>query len=542
MRNEIEGSRLTTLGDRAAFAAAALMSVGVVVIQAMWMLRAGPLWRDEIGAVGIAVVEPLSTMFSDLLFDSFPIGHYLLMRAWMEAFSATDTSLRVFGMVVAIVPVAIVWWAARVTNVHAPLLALSLYLLHPIVIRYSSSIRAYGLGMALCLATWVLIWKVTRDGGPGNWASASVAALLSVHVSYQNWFFLAAMCTASAIVSARIGQRRRAVGVFAIGLSCAVTVIPYLSIVERAGAWNELARLGLSPLLLAQHWQRFFGLAGTPHLLAWMAVTGIVLWRGVVAWQRSLEDAKSRDVLFASLTAILVTVAFGAFLLVLGFLVNPWYFLPWVAIAAVAAEPAVVATLHGWVRPALAAVAVIVALTTVPAIRSNLSMQYTGVVDIAKVVEARAEDRDLVIVYPWEFGITFNRYYGGRTEWKTMPPIMDHRWHRYDQYAEVLRSGTELEPFLAEIDRVLESGGRIWLITKMRFETRMGSMKGIPRVDQMWRVEVRRRLYERARRMEGPLKPATSVLEYEDPWLEVWKALPTSEGGNPMGATDPSAE
>lgn len=511
-------------GSRVATLAAVLLSACVVVVQSIWMFQAGPLWRDEAGAVSIAAVGSLSDIFPSLLFDSFPIGHYLAMRAWIVVFSAADTSLRAFGFVVAILALGIVWMAARSMRIRGPLIALSLYLLHPIAIRYSSSIRAYGLAMLLCLLTWVTVWKATRDGGGRAWVLAAGSALLAVHLSYQNWFFLAAICIASAIVSVRSGSNGRAVGVLALGAGCAITVVPYLSILERAGAWNELARVGLSPALLATHWLRFLEVPGTPHVLAWLAVTGVVIWKGAAAWRRGPAEGADREVVYASLTFVLATLAFGSFLLLLGFLVNPWYFIPWVAIASVSAEPALQSAFPGRKQVVLALCAILLVLSAAPAVRSNFSMKYTGVVAIAGIIEERAGEQDLVIVYPWEAGITFARYYEGDTEWCTMPPITDHKWHRYDQYADVLRQEGELERFIARLDRVFDAGGRIWLVTKMQFESEMGSMKGIPREDQRWRVQVRRHLTERARRVEGPFKPAGSVLEYEDPWVEVWEA------------------
>ena len=53
---------------------------------------------------------------------------------------------------------------------------------------------------------------------------------------------------------------------------------------------------------------------------------------------------------------------------------------------------------------------------------------------IADVLRERAAPRDLIIVHPWTFGVSFDRQYSGPTPWTTVPPLADHRFHRYDLF------------------------------------------------------------------------------------------------------------
>ena len=74
-----------------------------------------------------------------------------------------------------------------------------------------------------------------------------------------------------------------------------------------------------------------------------------------------------------------------------------------------------------------------------------------------------AAGRDLVIVYPWYLGVSFSAYYKGTAPWQTMPPLPDHRLHRYDlarAASEDLRSGDEL---ISRAASVLAGGGTVWV-------------------------------------------------------------------------------
>jgi hypothetical protein len=85
---------------------------------------------------------------------------------------------------------------------------------------------------------------------------------------------------------------------------------------------------------------------------------------------------------------------------------------------------------------------------------------------IAGVLNRTATAKDLIVVDPWNHGITFGRYYHGPARWVTLPQIEDHRTHRYDL---VLRARLEQargapDPVLAEAARTLREGGRVYLV------------------------------------------------------------------------------
>jgi len=89
--------------------------------------------------------------------------------------------------------------------------------------------------------------------------------------------------------------------------------------------------------------------------------------------------------------------------------------------------------------------------------RSNVDL-------IADVLGQKASERDLIVVQgAWE-GITFDRYYHGRTHWVTVPPIDSHKVHRTDLALEKMNQRDPMAPVLREITDTLRSGNRVWLV------------------------------------------------------------------------------
>ena len=64
--------------------------------------------------------------------------------------------------------------------------------------------------------------------------------------------------------------------------------------------------------------------------------------------------------------------------------------------------------------------------------------RQTNIDLIAAQLREQAGPNDLILVYPWYCGITFNRYYHGAAPWTTLPALSDPRIHRYDLLKEKL--------------------------------------------------------------------------------------------------------
>jgi hypothetical protein len=75
-----------------------------------------------------------------------------------------------------------------------------------------------------------------------------------------------------------------------------------------------------------------------------------------------------------------------------------------------------------------------------------------------------AKPVDLIVVAPWQYGISFNRYYKGAARWITLPKIADLRFHRYDLFREKMVSPHPIDDVLEEVQRGLAAGNRVWFV------------------------------------------------------------------------------
>jgi len=83
---------------------------------------------------------------------------------------------------------------------------------------------------------------------------------------------------------------------------------------------------------------------------------------------------------------------------------------------------------------------------------------------VAGAVQRQAQPGDLVVVYPWYFGVSFGRYFQGDTAWVTLPEIEDVRFHRYDLLRAKILTEFPVRPVLARMEQTLRSGRRVWFV------------------------------------------------------------------------------
>jgi hypothetical protein len=139
-----------------------------------------------------------------------------------------------------------------------------------------------------------------------------------------------------------------------------------------------------------------------------------------------------------------------------------WYFLPLTTFAAVCID----ATLASWPvhwqswRLAFA----VLALGCLPSARELVAYRQTNMDLVAGVLRERANARDLIVVHPWTFGVSFDRQYSGVTPWTTVPPLADHRFHRYDLFKAKMTLENPVQPVCDQIAATLRTGTHVWLV------------------------------------------------------------------------------
>src|SRR6185295_300864 len=203
-RKEVKPPEGNATGEglrRAEWGVAIALSLLAVLFHVRFLTQAGALWRDEVNTAEFARMGSVHEIYSFLKYDGFPPLVALLVRGWGAIGGEGDSGLRMFGFVVGLAFLGALWLACRSFRCPAPLYSLALIGLSPIAVRAVDSIRPYGVGMVLIVATMALMWKAIESPSAKRFVGAGILAVLSVQCMYQNAFLLLAICVAGAAVS-----------------------------------------------------------------------------------------------------------------------------------------------------------------------------------------------------------------------------------------------------------------------------------------------------------------------------------------------------
>ena len=182
---------------------------------------------------------------------------------------------------------------------------------------------------------------------------------------------------------------------------------------------------------------------------------------------RREKPTRPRDLLCFALSAALISlIGYYGFLRLLSYMPHPWYYLPLLCLLAAAID-LIVANLcrFRWIRLARLSVAV-VALLIMPLLLwpQLVRARQTNMDLVTQALEQQASANDLIILNPWYFGVSFNRYYHGATRWLTVPAIAEHRIHRFDLLKEKMMSVAPLDDLKQVMAETLQRGNRVWLV------------------------------------------------------------------------------
>jgi hypothetical protein len=456
----------TRLTERLTLAVCLLATLLAVWLHVICLTHAGALWRDEAGGVQLSST-PLVAVTCHPAREWFPVFFFALVRGWSAlGLGASDFSLRILGLLIGLGLLGAIWLNARLLGVRWPLITLALLAANITVVRWGDSLRAYGCGALFILLTLGLVWRLMRHPGLGSFLLASAAATLSVQTLYPNAFLVLAACLAGCVVCARRRAWRSLVQVLGVGILPAASLLPYLPQIIASRDYMALHRMGFSPDFLWASLSLALGSGQEWPLWVWFGLTPLVLG---VAWEALLGRASNRaiaseDLPLFGLSALGSGLAlYVAFLIISGLPAEPWYFLPPMVFTAAALDAALgnlLRRLSFWP----AAVAAIVVCAMFPTTHKLAKYRQTNIDLVAAELQARAKPGDLIVVSPAYCGITFARYYKGRVDWTTLPPMDDHRCHRVDLLKQNLCSRAQLEGVLDRGARTLQSGHTVWLV------------------------------------------------------------------------------
>lgn len=442
-------------------------TVLAAILHAAFGLHAGALWRDEVTSVEIATMQTWGETWSNLAFESFPALFVALLRivAGVPA-SASDAQLRLFGVVIGLLILAVLWLSARWLRFGVPLLSLALIGFNPMVIRYGDSIRAYGLGILLMLLALGAMWRLMESFTPGRIALAAATALLSVQCLYYNAVFLGAVCLGAVAITLRRRDFKRATVVLAIGALAALSLVPYLPTIQRVKAWSFIWKTPFTPSSVWLKLSETFGSPISAGVWVWICLFAFALLAGGWAlFQKPIEDRA----LFALVTLVAGTFAYAGFLKILSYLTQPWYYIVFLAFAAVCIEMLLASISTSRALLGRAAFALLFCGVAIYPAFATVKVRQTNIDLVAAQLESRGAEGDLILINPFPYGISFRYYYSGRAAYRTIPPIADLRSHRADMLKAQMMATAPMAPLLQEIEVTLRGGRTVWLVGGVDF-------------------------------------------------------------------------
>jgi hypothetical protein len=493
--------------NRLEWLAVPLTALFAVALHLRFITHVGGLWRDETNSVDLATLPSLAELLRFLDYDSFPILFFAVLRGWLAVFgSENDVALRALGCITGCAVLGALWFNARSFGIRWPVLSLALIGLNPMFIRYGDSTRAYGLGILLILLTFRAFWRlVDTSSAPGfrRVLIATALAVLSVQCLYYNSVLLLAIAAGTVAVAARKRAWRTVGLVLGIGLLAAASLLPYVPMMRRMREWTFMVSY---PADLAWLWKRIGEVIGSPDPLGiWLWVglfvggLGVVLGVAVSRVRRGIVQSRNMEtttelaspsvlrdsevhsipdpVLFAAVALFVGVFGYAAFLRMLHYYTQPWYYITLVAFAACALD----VVFGAWPMAAkyralslilrsgrLVAAFALLCFTVLPA-WDEMTVRHSNVDLLAAKLTPLATNGDVILVPRWECAIPLSRYYRGPAEIISLPPIDDHRFHRYDLVLRQMMTVDPLQPVLARLERVLRSGHRVFIAGTLPF-------------------------------------------------------------------------
>jgi hypothetical protein len=516
---------------RLEWAAAALLSLFTVWAHGERLVHGGGLWRDEAAAVRLATLPSLRAIWRLFPHEAFPLAVPLAIRSFTGVAGNGDGALRVFGMLVGLAVAAALWVSARAAGRTLPLLSLALLAGNAPFMVFGDSLRGYGLGSLCVVLGFAALARLLLRPGPWPATAALLAMIGAVQCLLGNAALVAALCAAAALAAlaapvvlaaaepmpagegARATEERRRAGrrvAFAAingGLAAAVSLLPYAAPLMAARAWSVVVvyHPGLRQIV------RMVGATLGPALAAWavLAVLAVAATAWTLAARRRPSNNQQGDTpgqtvsgatapgstgseateaplpsppspsedrlgaedvrLFAVLALVLGVAAQLLFQDLLGYTPRAWYDLPLLALVACTLEPLVAALCRTpLARLARVALAITLAAAMLPYELPRLRLRMSNADLVARRLASAAAPDDLVLVSPWYYGVSFDRYYRGPATWMTLPDLPEHGIHRYDLLKSRLAASHPIDDVLAAVQRTLGSGHRVWLVGQLR--------------------------------------------------------------------------
>jgi hypothetical protein len=440
--------------------AALLLTVAAAAVQFVRVSHAGPLWRDEAGALAIAQLPNVRAMLRWFPHEAFPLAFPLTLRGWLTVGGDSDVSLRWFGAAVAALLIVALWLNARVAGT-LPFASLALFVLSPLALLIAA-IRGYGLASATIVLAIAAHAQLMERVDRRRLIIAAAASLLAAHVALHDAALLLAIGLAAAAVAVRSHGWRQACAILGADAVAALSLSIYINPLSAARQWDRLLVADVTWRVIAGSFASSVGHPGIVALYAGAALAGILM--AVLALREKPSSSMRDRRLFYLLCLPLMLIAYGVWLQVLGYVPRVWYFVPLLAGSAACLDGLFASPARSRARLALLACAIAAGAWLLPQTWRAAHVRSTNIDLVATELARVTRPDDLVVVNPWFFGVSFARYYRGPAPWTTFPPLSDHRVHRYDLVMAYMTRQEGVDPAMNDVAAILQRGGTVWLV------------------------------------------------------------------------------
>jgi hypothetical protein len=451
--------------------AALLLSVAVLFLLFVRGTHAGALWRDECGTVQLAQMPTVSDIIEYFDNQTFPPMVPLIVRVYIQFCGGSDAALRCLGLAAGVAFVCAAWFNARIVAHSVPLLSLALFGLSPTFLTWGTTVGGYGFGAVLIILAFTMSAKLLLARTPFVILGAFIAILGSCQFAISN-LTLAVTIGLSALLVAMIHRAFKTAAIVAIIIACCALIGALYLKIFSSGEWRIVFQQSVH---LSDLWRGFTAAYDASPLSMWLVrgcfITSVIAGGWMLSKERSRHLTGNESIVlpFALLVMVLSPIAYLAVLLLSGYRTKPWHYVLLLALLAATIDTiSMLVSRAPWLRVARVIGAILAAVAAATPAWSKVHERQTNIDVVSEKVAELAQPADLIVVAPWQYGISFNRYYRGDTPWITLPTMDDHRIHRYDLMLAKMISPHPIDDVLDKVSQTLAAGNRVWLVGGVR--------------------------------------------------------------------------
>ncbi len=445
-----------------------LLSLHMIVF-----LFSGALWRDEISSVNLIDVRSWESFWDKFRFDSFPVLWIVLLKAWnLIGLGKTDFALRTLGFIIGLGTLGAIWYAARSLELRLPLVSLVLFAMTPAALA-TDSLRAYGLGVLLILITLGSVWRAVQKPAAGRMLISLFSIILNVHSLYNNSFLVFAICAGAAAVFVYRRQWKLVFLPLGMGFIAAVSLLPYSGIIADVGKRNVISRFPVDLQWIFLKFRHALDPSGSVLVWLWagLAILSFIIMISILIKPLKDTNVKQKELAVFSLVILTTgTAAYIAFIKILAYETQTWYYLPFMAVVILLMDTMIGVLCMEYRAAGILRLAVILSAAAFLLTFSfnDAQVRKTNMDQVAAKLETLADKNDLIIVYPFFYGISFDRYYQGSAAWTTLPEINDNKVQRFDLLMLRMTQRDPIGPVLQKITATLQAGHSVWLVGRWK--------------------------------------------------------------------------